>query len=145
MNEIFIKYNDKEVNAVLLAQFDMVDNEMISVKGLLGRIKHIFSPVKRQYCLVYIPWKHQEKELALVCLNDVITFDKLIGDDVISIESYISDFTKEEPYYTEYKISDFVGYKFIYDYRSFVADVKNQCFTKPLEILYQHYPQLLKI
>lgn len=144
MRRILIKYNNREIIAVLLARFNMIDNELISIKGLFGRIKDILTPTERQYCLVFIPWKHQTKELALISMRDVVTLDKLIGDDIVSAEKYISPFTEEEPYYMEYKISDFVGYKFIYDYRNFIGDIRNQCFTKPLEILYQRHPELLQ-
>ncbi len=144
MTKILIKYNNREVPAILLARFDMVDNEFVSVKGLFGRIKDIFTPIQRQYCLVFIPWKHKVKELALISMSDVITIDKLIGNDIVSVEKYISPFTEEDPYYAECKISNFIGYKFVYEYRNYIADVRNQCFTKPLEFLYQHYPELLQ-
>ena len=80
----------------------------------------------------------------MVSMDDVITTDKLDGDDIVSIDKYISPFTEEEPYYAEYKVSNFVGYNFIYEYKNYIADIRNQCFTKPLEILYQHHPELLK-
>lgn len=144
MRKILIKYNNREVPAILLARFDMVDKEFVSVKGLFGKIKDIFTPIQRQYCLVFIPWKHKEKELALISIYDVITIDKLVGNDIVSIEKYISPFTEENPYYAEYKISNFVGHRFVYDYKNFIADIRNQCFEKPLEILYQHYPELLQ-
>ena len=144
MRRILIQYNNKEVPAFLLARFHMVENELVSVKGLFGRRKDIFTPLERQYCLVFIPWKHQVKELVLVSMRDIITMDRLDGNDVVSIEKYRSPFTEEAPYYVEYKITDFVGYKFVYDYKNFIADVRNQCFAKPLELLYQRYPELLQ-
>ncbi|MBQ7337927.1 MAG: hypothetical protein IJW40_05665 [Clostridia bacterium] len=144
MRKILIKYYNQELPAILLARFDMVDNEFVSVKGLFGKIKDIFTPMNRQYCLVFIPWKHREKELVLLPMSDIITIDKLIGNDIVSIEKYISPFTEEDPYYAEYKISNFVGYKFIYEYKNYIADIRNQCFRKPLEILYQHHPELLQ-
>ena len=141
IKKILIKYNNREVPAILLAHFNMVDNEF---KGLFGRIKDIFVSVNRQYCLVFIPWKHKVKELALISMSDVITIDKLIGNDIVSVEKYISPFTEEDPYYAECKISNFIGYKFIYEYKNYIADIRNQCFKKPLELLYQHHPELLK-
>ena len=141
MKKIPIKYNNREVPAILFACFDMVDNEF---KGLFCRIKDIVVPKKHQYCLVFIPWKHREKELLLVSIKDVITIDKLIGNDIVSIEKYISPFTYEEPYHMECKISNFVGYKFIYEYKNYIADIRNQYYEKPLEILYQNHPELLK-
>ena len=144
MRKILIKINNREIPAILLARFDMVDNEFVSVKGLFGKTKDVFTPMNHQYCLVFIPWKHREKELLLVSIKDVITIDKLIGNDIVSIEKYISPFTEEDPYYAECKISNFVGYKFIYEYKNYIANIRNQCFKKPLEILYQHHPELLQ-
>ena len=143
MITISIKCNNREIPAILLARFNMMDNEFISVKGIYGRIKNLLAPMENQYCLVFIPWKHHIKELALISIQDVLTVGKLIGDDIVSVEKYISPFTEEDPYYAECKISNFVGYKFIYEYRNYIADIRNQCFTKPLEILYQHHPELL--
>ncbi len=144
MTKILIEYNNREVPAILLARFDMIDNEFVSIKGLFGRVKDVFVPMKHQYCLVFIPWKHREKELAIISIEKAITLDKLNGDDVVSIDKYISPFTEEDPYYAEYKISNFAGYKFIYEYKNYIADIRNQCFMKPLEFLYQHHPELLK-
>ena len=143
MQKILIKYNDKETSAFFLARFDMVDKEVVSQKGLFGKIKNVLVDTKSPYYLMFIPWKHREKELALIPVRDVIIVDKRVDEDMVSVKKYISPFTEELPYYTEYEISDFVGYKFICDYKNFIADIRNQCFNKPLEILYQHYPQLL--
>lgn len=141
MITISVKYNNREIHAILLAHFHMIDNEFVSV---FGRIKDFFAPKRRQYCLLFLPWKHQIKELALVSMKDVITIDKLIGDDIVSVDAYVSPFTEEDPYYREYQISNFVGYKFIYEYKNCIADIRNRCFTKPLELLYQHHPELLQ-
>ena len=144
MVTILIQYGNREIPAILLARFNMVDNEFVSVRGFLGRIKDILTPLDRQYCLVFIPWKHKAKELSIVSVQDVIAIDRLIGDDIVSVEKYISPFTEEDPYYAEYKISNFVGYQFIYEYKNYIADIRNQCFKKPLELLYQHHPELLQ-
>ena len=143
MVTILIQYGNREIPAILLARFNMVDNEFVSVRGFLGRIKDILTPLDRQYCLVFIPWKHKAKELSIVSVQDVITIDKLVGDDIVSVEKYVSPFTEEDPYYAECKISNFVGYKFVYEYKNFIANIRNQCFTTALEILYQHHPELL--
>ena len=143
MVTILIQYGNREIPAFLLARFNMVDNEFVSVRGFLGRIKDILTPLDRQYCLVFIPWKHKAKELSIVSVQDVITIDKLVGDDIVSVEKYVSPFTEEDPYYAEFKISNFVGYKFVYEYKNFIANIRNQCFTTALEILYQNHPELL--
>lgn len=143
MQKILIRYNDKEVPAFFLARFNMTDKEAVSQKGLFGRVKHVLTDTERTYCLVFIPWKHSEKELALISIQNVITSDIQIDEAMASVEKYISPFTEENPYYAEYKISDFVGYKFIYEYKNFIADIRNQCPTKPYEILYHLHPELL--
>ena len=144
MNKITVYYKNKKVLAFLLARFNMLDDEIRHVKGLFGRNKQITFRVNRQYCLVFIPWKRQEKELAFIPIEQVITLDALVGDDVVEVEKYVSPFTEEAPYYAQLEISNFVGYNFIYDYKNFIADIKNQCPTKPLNILYERHPELLQ-
>ena len=144
MKKILIRYNNRHVPAILLAHFDMTDNEFVSAKGLFGRIKSVFATTKRKYCLVFVPWKHQAKELVIIPADETITSAKLDGDDIVCADNYISPFTEEEPYYAEYKISNFVGCKFVFEYKNYIADIRNQCSDKPLEILYHHHPELLK-
>ena len=143
MEKIIIKYENREVPAIMLARFDMINDEFISLKGFFGKIKKVFVPMKHQYCLVFIPWKHREKEIAIIHVEKAITLAKLSGVDIVSVDNYVSPFTEESPYYEEYQISNFVGYQFIYHYKNYIADVRNQCFEKPLEILYKHHPELL--
>ena len=144
IKRIIINYNDKEVPAILLAHFEVVDDSPILKKGLFTKIKDFFKPTKRKYYLVFIPWKHSLKELALVPLENVIKTDELAGEDVISVEEYISPYTDEEPWYAECKIWNFVGYKFIYENKSFIINCFMQDYKAPQQILYMHQPELLK-
>ena len=144
MKKVLIQYNNQEVEAILLAHFKMADNELAEKKGLFGLLKRSVTPIERKYCVVFLPWKHAEKELALVPASDVKSAVEITGDDVVNVSEYISRFSQESPYYTEYKVSDFVGYKFIFDNKNFIADIKNQCTAKPIEVLYQNYPELLQ-
>ena len=144
MHKIQVQYEMKEISAFFLARFDMAVNEAFSKRTFFGRIKTIFVPAERPYCLVFIPWKHRMKELALIPMQDVLLFDASAYEDVVSVEKYISPFTQEYPYYEEYTISNFIGYQFLYDYKSFIADVNNELPERPLEILYQLHPELLE-
>lgn len=143
MKKILIRYKGLETEAVLLARFTIVDNELTEKKGLFGRLKRCVTPIERQCCLVFLPWKHDEKELAIIPASDVKSHADPKGDDTVSVCEYVSPFTEEAPYYTEYTVRDFVGYKFVCDDKSLIANVKNQCTAKPLATLYKNYPELL--
>lgn len=142
MNKITINYCGESISAYPLARFFMTDEEVPSVRGLFGSTKTTVKTVRRERYLVFIPWRHREKELAIIPRGDVDVEIKNTCGNIISVESFVSPFKAEEPYYAEYEITDFSGYRFIYDYRSFIADVRNRCSEEPLEILYANLPML---
>ena len=43
MEKIIIKYENREVPAIMLARFDMINDEFISLKGFFGKIKKVLS------------------------------------------------------------------------------------------------------
>ena len=141
MQKVLIQYDNKEIPAFFLAHFHRMQVEILPVKGLFGRIKSRLASVDRHDCLVFIPWKHREKELALISMSDIIGFDRIVDEDVISVKQYISS-TTDDPY-GECEILDFVGYKFIYECKNFIADLIDGS-QKPYEIFYQLYPELLQ-
>ena len=58
IKRIIINYNDKEVPAILLAHFEVVDDSPILKKGLFTKIKDFFNPTKRKYYLVFITFSN---------------------------------------------------------------------------------------
>lgn len=144
MNNIKIRLYGKEINAILLAHFNILHTIEVEKKVLLFFKRETKTQIKSNVFLVFIPFKHQEKELAIIELEDVVDFEQLEGSDILHIENFISPFTKEHPYYNEYKIENFIGHEFIYTNKEFIADTVNRLY-EPLEILYKHKPELLQI
>ena len=141
MQNILINYDNQEIPAVFLARFHMMDGEFVSAKGLFGRIKNRIVYVDRHYCLAFIPWKHREKELVRIPLSDVTGLEKIIDEDFVSVETYVSS-TTDAPW-GECEIRDFFGYKFIYEDKNFIADLIDGS-KRPYEILYRLHPELLQ-
>ncbi len=144
MNKITFYYKNEKTEGFLLARFNTFKDETLRVKSLFRKNKEITLPIARHYCLIFIPWKRQEKQLALIPIEKVLTLQELVGENVVRVEKYVSPFTEEAPYYAQLEISNFIGYHFVYDYKNFISDVRNECPTKALNILYKHHPELLQ-
>lgn len=144
MQRVPLLYNGKTVTAVLLARFRMITDELEERKGWSGRTKRVRVRAERPYCLAFIPFKHKEKKLVFVSAAAVLSQADPTGEDVVRVAQYVSPFVAEYPYRADYTISDFFGHGFIYDHRSFVADVINGYCYEPLTLLYQEHPELLQ-
>ena len=95
--------------------------------------------------IVFIPWKHALKDIVFISERQILSIDRVVDDNWINIDSYISKFVKEEPYYCEYEIENFNGYKFIYDNNSFIVDLVLSDTKDNLNILYIKHPEFLEI
>ena len=94
--------------------------------------------------MVFIPWKHRAKELALIDDTDVLAQDFSTPTQWIDIAKFISPYTEETPYYDEYEITDFSGYPFVKENENFIANVKQCDYSSVLEYLFKHFPELLE-
>ncbi|MBR2930495.1 MAG: hypothetical protein IKC32_04630 [Clostridia bacterium] len=151
MQRIIAGYNGAELPMLLLADFYMDVEEPITRVGFLGIKRTVLSSVRRRYFLVFIPFSYRAKELALIPASDARMPDgeRMGGKDsdgrILSVGEFISPFTKEAPYTAEYRITDFFGYDFVYENKSFIADVRNCCTEEALELIYQLYPELASL
>ncbi len=93
--------------------------------------------------IVYIPWKHAMKDVVYINERNVISIDYFYEDNWINIDTFISKFIKEKPYYCEYTINNFSGYKFIYD-NGFIANLRNGLSKYSLETLYSNLPAIIE-
>jgi hypothetical protein len=123
-----IEYNNEIITALLLASFIMTT----------------LKDKEEEVSLIFIPWKHKIKELAIIRNYQIIEKDDDKLDSFINIDSFTSEFKEELPYYTSYLIKNYYGYDFIYYHKGFIANVYQHCFETPLNILYQELPELLK-
>ena len=128
------------VEAVLLAKFIREYTSYISTKRLLfRRLKEV---KKSELCyLVFIPWKHREKELLVIKESEIVSDNFTQPTEWVNIDSFTSS-TKEE-YHDYFEIKDFWGYDFIYENRFFLAHVMESITWEPLEVLYKNMPELL--
>ena len=102
--------------------------------------------VEKNKWLVFIPWKHSEKEVVLVDDADVVSQDFSFPQQWINVSKFISPYTEELPDWGEkYEVADFCGYPFIVENESFIANIKMYYNSVPLKILYKQFPEFLKL
>ena len=65
-DRISVMFEDRRGEVVALATFNMDDYKFTTQKGLFGRAKQVFSEAPCDFALVFIPWKHRKKQLAMV-------------------------------------------------------------------------------
>lgn len=140
----FNYYPNQKISGILLASFNMNKNDIVTTNGMFGRKKNVIIETNRKYCLVFIPWKHRAKQIDIIEMDQVISLDELEGEDIICVEKFISRFEFDDPYFNKYVISNFVGYKFIYDNKNIIGNILHVYFDEALTELYDNYPELLQ-
>ena len=122
MIKIKFDYYGNIINGILLGVYERQHEETYTIeKKFFGKIKTIYKTRKltSPLYIIFIPWKHKEKELVEVD------------------EKYIDVIFNE--------VNKFRGYKFIYDYNSFIINMVLYETHKNLELLYKYLPELLDI
>ena len=145
-------YNERMINGILLGKYQRPHDEVYSVnKRFLWKTKTIYKhkTLNTPLYLIFIPWRHQEKELVEVDEKYII------NPETIQMEEswiHVDQFTSERPeYYGNYswneslKVNKFIGYKFIYENNDFLMNVCLNYWWEPLTIIYQNMPQLLNM
>ena len=142
-DRISVMFEDRRVEVVALATFNMDDYKFTTQKGLFGRAKQVFTEAPCDFALVFIPWKHREKQLAMVRMDSVLS-PVAPRKDWVTVRSFFSVY-EDEPYYrSEVEVRNFVGYKFICDNNNFIAALRNGENYDPLTALYENMPYLLE-
>ena len=96
--------------------------------------------------IVFIPWKHQLKELREVDEKYIINPQSFNADETwITKDKFTSETYDGYIYPSSLEVKDFVGYKFIYDNNSFIANLCLHEFEDCLTILYKNMPEVLDI
>ena len=141
-DRISVMFGDRRVEVVALATFNMDDYKFTFKKGLFGRTKQVIIEAPCDFALVFIPWKHREKQLAMVRMDSVLS-PVAPRKDWVTVRSCVSVY-EDEPYYrSEVEVRNFVGYKFICDNNNFIAALRNGENYDPLTALYENMPYLL--
>ncbi len=94
--------------------------------------------------LIFIPWKHKEKELVRVEYDDLLESIDGFVKDWVRIDSYVS-ISDEDDYHDEVIIKNFYGLHFIYNYTNFLCDFKLQNVDTCLKILYKEQHDLMNL
>ena len=123
-------------DAIVLAKFKVECPEYI----FRGKEYKVVTKQLLHY-LVFIPWKHQEKELLAIEENEIIDGNLVIPAEWIRVDKFTSPTRDEIP--DCFEIRDFWGYDFIYENDFFIAHCLEHRDREPLEVLYKNMPELL--
>lgn len=145
MIKIEFNYYGRTVKGILLAKYQRLHQKIVTTKRkFLWITKTVdkWIKVNSPLYLVFIPWKHSEKQVVEISENDIINLNTLqLDDDWFKIDEFISE-ALEGVYNSDIKIKNFVGYKFVYDYNHFINNMDVHEFIYNLEVLYQNMPEL---
>lgn len=149
---VIVKFRDGEkmISGVLLGKYKRPHNEVYAVKKkFLWKTKTIWKSrtLTTSVYAIFIPWKHQEKELIEVDEKYIIDPDTIqIDEEWIHVDKFTSE-TNELYGNIGWKgsvdIHNFAGYKFMYDNNSFIMNLSCHEWYDALTVVYQHMPQLL--
>lgn len=117
-------------------------------KKFFGKIKTIYKTRKltNPLYIIFIPWKHKEKELVEVDEKYTLNLNSIeFEEEWIEVGSFVSKFFNGYIYHASMEVNKFRGYKFIYDYNSFIINMVLYETHRNLEVLYKHLPKLLEL
>ena len=142
-------YNNAIIECLPLACFMWDDLEIIEKKHKFLWYKwcsHKTKKKKKLCSLVFIPWKHREKELDIIPVDDILCDFNNYRDDWISVKEFISNFAGYDALYkSQVTVEDFYGDKIIVDNNSFIASfIEGECYYC-FNILYKYRPFLLNL
>lgn len=145
-------YNNRVINGVLLAKYQRPHDEVYTVKQkFLWKTKLTYQhrTLNTPLYVIFIPWRHQEKELIEVDEKYIINPENIQIDKTwINIDKFTSERTESfdnRSWKESIEVNNFLGYKFMYDNNSFMINLCLHEWREVLTTLYQTMPQLLDI
>ena len=152
MVTIKFHYNERIISGILLGKYQRPHDEVYSVKKrFLWKTKIIYKhkTLNTPLYLIFIPWRHQEKELIEVDEKYIINPETIQMDETwINVDKFTSERTESVENHTwneSLEVNKFIGYKFIYENNDFLINVCWHDWWEPLTIIYQNIPQLLNM
>lgn len=145
-NRITFNYDGIITQGILLAKCDFIERILVPIEKKFLFFKYYSKGTdKRKFkmYIVFIPWKHAIKDIVFIDERQILSIEKEIDNGWINIDYYVSKFNKEDPYFCEYEIENFSGYKFVYDYNEFIANIRNGLKKYCLETLYNNFPSII--
>ena len=147
MVEIEFNNNGNAIKGILLGKYQRPHDEVYSFeKKFLWKTKTI---CKRQTLntplyVIFIPWKHKEKELLEIDEKYIIDPQSVQTDETwIKVDKFISKEFIGNIHHASMEVNDFIGYKFMYDNNSFMINLCLNGSRDNLTILYENIPELL--
>ena len=149
MVEVEFYDNGRVVKGILLGKYRRPHCESYSYeKKFLWKTKTIYAyrTIDTPLYVVFIPWKHQLKELRevdekyIVNLKPFDTDETWVTEDAVISETYVGGF-----YPSSFKVKDFVGYKFMCDNNGFIANLCLLELEDCLKVIYKNIPEILNI
>ena len=145
-------YNERIISGILLGKYQRPHDEVYSVKKrFLWKTKIIYKhkTLNTPLYLIFIPWRHQEKELIEVDEKYIINPETIQMDETwINVDKFTSERTESVENHTwneSLEVNKFIGYKFICENNDFLINVCLHDWWEPLTIIYQNIPQLLNM
>ena len=145
-------YNERIISGILLGKYQRPHDEVYSVKKrFLWKTKIIYKhkTLNTPLYLIFIPWRHQEKELIEVDEKYIINPETIQMDETwINVDKFTSERSESVENHTwneSLEVNKFIGYKFIYENNDFLINVCLHDWWEPLTIIYQNIPQLLNM
>ena len=147
MVEIEFYDDGRVVKGILLGKYQRPHNEVYSYeKKFLWKTKTIYAhrTLNASLYVIFIPWKHQIKELREVDEKYIVNPQSFNTDETwIKIDKFVSETCDGYIYPLSLEVKDFVGYEFMYDNNSFIANLCLHEFEDCLRILYKNMPEVL--
>ena len=149
MIQITFNYCGNIVKGILLGKYQRVHElHHIIKKKFFGKVyeKHKVKKTNSPLYIIFIPWKHQAKEIIEIDESYVLEIAGLLKEEEwINVDSYTSLVLEHNEYEVSIKVNNFNGYKFIYDNNSFIVDLVLSNTKDNLNILYTKYPEFLEM
>lgn len=136
------KYLNSIVEAIVLATFDIEEFEYYNKNNFLFFKKQKSKKIVTKKAIIFIPYKHQLKELKLISFDDVLDND-FNKNNFVENDTFFTKYYYTDNNYFEYKILNFYGYHFICQDKSFIANIYNNENFKCLENVYKNLPTII--
>ena len=141
--------NGRIVKGILLGKYQMTLKETYSYEKKFLWIRKTVKAsrtVDSSFYIIFIPWKHQLKEIQLVEEKYIVHSPSLHPEENwVTKEKFISESYDGDMYPLGFEIKNFSGYQFIFDNNSFIADLCLHNINECLSILYENMPEFLEL
>ena len=149
MVEIEFNDNGRVIKGILLGKYQRPHDEVYSFeKKFLWKTKTIYNrrTLTTPLYVIFVPWKHQEKELLEVDEKYIVNPQCVQTDETwIKKDKFISKTYDGYIYHASMEVNDFVGYRFMYDNNSFMINLCLHESWDNLTVLYKNMPELLNL